>query len=97
MTREERNAWFAEEARNYREAPERGRAKESLSGDGEARARAGYDPPGSNCIPPPPDRSSLSIASWLKRDIPPRDYLLGGVQFLKWPGQRRALVMYRNL
>src|SRR4051794_4070871 len=27
----------------------------------------------------PPDRSDLTVAAWLKRDIPPRDYLLEGV------------------
>ena len=30
-------------------------------------------------LPPPPDRDSLSLAAWLKREIPPRDHLLGGV------------------
>lgn len=30
-------------------------------------------------LPPPPDRDSLLIAAWLKRDIPARDHLLGGV------------------
>ncbi|MGA2637427.1 AAA family ATPase [Methylocella sp.] len=28
---------------------------------------------------PPPDRESLLLAAWLQRDIPLRDYLLGGV------------------
>jgi hypothetical protein len=77
-------------------------------------------------LPPPPDRSLLTLSAWLERDIPPRDYLMGGVMcttsrwlifgetgigktliamemaaaiavaaaFLKWPGQRRARVMY---
>ncbi len=44
MTRDERNTFFAEEARDYREAP-KGRAKPTLNGDGEAHARA-YDAPG---------------------------------------------------
>jgi hypothetical protein len=77
-------------------------------------------------LPPPPNRASLTLSAWLDRDIPLRDYLLGGVmcttsrwfiygetgigktlfsmeftaamaaaaRFLKWPGQRRARVMY---
>jgi hypothetical protein len=72
------------------------------------------------------DRGQLLLAAWLKRDIPLRDYLLGGVMcttsrwfvfgetgvgktllgmdmggaiaamatFPKWPGQRKARVMY---
>ena len=34
------------------------------------------DPP---ALPPEPDRSLLTLSAWLERDIPPRDYLLGGV------------------
>jgi hypothetical protein len=30
-------------------------------------------------LPPPPDRGRLILSAWLDRDIPPRDYLLGGV------------------
>ena len=76
--------------------------------------------------PPSPNRDNLTVAAWLKKKIPPRDHLLGGVMcttsrwfvfgetgigktllamdmggaiaaaitFLKWPGQRKARVMY---
>ena len=30
-------------------------------------------------LPPPPDRTSLTISAWLDRPIPERDYLLGNV------------------
>ena len=30
-------------------------------------------------LPPPPNRSSLLLSAWLTREIPPRDYYLGGV------------------
>ena len=40
----------------------------------------GYEPPGvAEAIPPPPDRNSLLLSAWRKREIPPRDHLLGGV------------------
>ena len=77
-------------------------------------------------LPPSPNRDNLTVAAWLKKKIPPRDHLLGGVMcttsrwfvfgetgigktllamdmggaiaaaitFLKWPGQRKARVMY---
>jgi hypothetical protein len=77
-------------------------------------------------LPPRPDRANLTVSAWLDKDIPERDFLLGGVMcttsrwfifgetgigktlvamemaaavagaaaFLKWPGQRRARVMY---
>ena len=77
-------------------------------------------------FPPSPNRDNLTVAAWLKKKIPPRDHLLGGVMcttsrwfvfgetgigktllamdmggataaattFLKWPGQRKARVMY---
>jgi hypothetical protein len=97
------------------------------AGNGEDRDDEGYVPTGkSGRQPPPPDRANLILSAWLKRDIPLRDYLLGGVMcttsrwfifgetgigktliameiaaavavaaaFLKWPGQRRARVMY---
>jgi hypothetical protein len=30
-------------------------------------------------LPPPPDRASLTVSAWLDKDIPERDFLLGGV------------------
>jgi hypothetical protein len=94
----------------------------------EANRRAGAngEAKDEDPLPPPPDRSRLILSAWLDRDIPPRDYLLGGVmcttsrwfiygetgigktlfgmeftaaiaaaaKFLRWPGQRRARVMY---
>jgi hypothetical protein len=30
-------------------------------------------------LPPPPDRNDLTVAAWLKKKLPLRDYLLGGV------------------
>jgi putative DNA primase/helicase len=39
-----------------------------------------YEPPGvADALPPAPDRNSLLLSAWRKREIPPRDYLLGGV------------------
>src|SRR5437899_1611253 len=29
-------------------------------------------------LPPPPDRASLTVSAWLDKDIPERDFLLGG-------------------
>ena len=101
--------------------------KATASGNGQAKRE--YREPSlkqATKLPPPPDRSLLTLPAWLERDIPPRDYLLGGVMcttsrwfifgetgigktliamemaaaiavaaaFLKWPGQRRARVMY---
>jgi hypothetical protein len=43
----------------------------------EAPPHPGLD--GEDRLPPPPDRSRLILSAWLDRDIPPRDYLLGGV------------------
>jgi hypothetical protein len=43
----------------------------------EAPPHPGLD--GEDRLPPPPDRSRFILSAWLDRDIPPRDYLLGGV------------------
>ncbi len=38
-----------------------------------------YEPPGDEVRPPIPDPKIVSLSAWLKREIPPRDHLLGGV------------------
>jgi hypothetical protein len=47
--------------------------------DSEPFENVDYEAPGNSAIPPPPDRGQLLLSAWLKRDVPPRDDLLGGV------------------
>jgi AAA domain len=102
------------------------RGNGQLEVNSEAFARNGAQHREQKPLPPPPDRASLTVSAWLNKDIPERDFLLGGVMcttsrwfifgetgigktliamemaaaiavaaaFLKWPGQRRARMMY---
>jgi RecA-family ATPase len=53
-----------------------------MGGSQPRRADADFgqaQPNGEDPLAPPPDRSRLILSAWLDRDIPPCDYLLGGV------------------
>ena len=52
---------------------------ERLEVNSKAFARNGSQHREQKALPPPPDRASLLLTAWLARDIPLRDYLLGGV------------------
>jgi hypothetical protein len=45
----------------------------------KARATINGHDADAKALPKPPDRDQLLLSAWLKRDIPLRDYLLGGV------------------
>ena len=53
--------------------------REPLEVNSEAFARNRPKSGGQIVLPPPPDRASLTVSAWLDKDIPERDFLLGGV------------------
>jgi hypothetical protein len=52
--------------------------KDAAKPNGEDRSQGARAAPRTK-LPPPPDRRLLTLSSWLDRDIPPRDFLMGGV------------------
>jgi hypothetical protein len=65
--RAKQDAWFAEHGGEWDDPPP-WRAK-----------RKSWAPNGEDPLPPPPDRSGLSLSAWLDLEIPPRDHLLGAL------------------
>jgi AAA domain len=83
MTRDERNAWFAEEARRYREAQKVSKPQAKDGGNGEAepfetdemRVRAGYEPPSEPARPP----SRVTGGGSFMRAYQPISYTFDGI------------------
>jgi hypothetical protein len=47
-------------------------------------------------LPPPPDRASLTVSAWLDKDIPERDFLLGGVMCTTTFKERMEPIVHRH-